>query len=586
MKNNNQLVYTGVSLVAMLAFGQVTQAAPLILGGNQTISTDTVVESVVIGNTGAGPTGGDGSLTVNNGATLMNSGNGTFIGNIGGVNPQRGYGYIGLNAGSAGVATITGANSLWQNQNHIYVGFNGQGALNIADGGKITSAQSHLGHNAGSTGIATVTGAGSLWQNSSVFNVGNSGQGTLVIQDGGKVSSAGNRIGNNPGSTGNVTVTGMDSLWESSAGLSVNRGTLDIENGGKVTNTSDSISNFTGSSVTSGIVTVTGQNSHWQNSSTLNVSGTLNVLDGGKVTNTLGHIGVGTNDTGIATVTGANSLWQNSGVLNVGANGGQGTLNIQDGGKVTSTNGFIGYGNSQTTGIATVTGANSRWENSGQLFIGGSASPAGGSGSGSLIINDGGTVSATRGVTIVSTSSLSGNGGTLDGDVINHGLISLGSSSGAGGLAITGDLSSDGTLAFDIFGPTVYDQLFIGGDFTIDGLLTLDFSSFLQPVADTFYDLIHVGGNITGTWGNFDDIQFLNTFTGFNPSLLAYSIVDSGISGYGQTLRLTVAGIGDTGNPGEPGDNTVPEPASGLLIGLGGLAMLMLRRRSPRISLA
>ncbi|MFZ2883209.1 PEP-CTERM sorting domain-containing protein, partial [Nitrosomonas europaea] len=64
------------------------------------------------------------------------------------------------------------------------------------------------------------------------------------------------------------------------------------------------------------------------------------------------------------------------------------------------------------------------------------------------------------------------------------------------------------------------------------------------------------------------------------------SIVDSGISGYGQTLRLTVAGIGDTGNPGEPGDNTVPEPASGLLIGLGGLAMLMLRRRSPRISLA
>ncbi|KXK45689.1 MAG: PEP motif-containing protein [Nitrosomonas europaea] len=144
MKNNNQLVYTGVSLAAMLAFGQVTQAAPLILGGNQTISTDTVVESVVIGNTGAGPTGGDGSLTVNSGAALINSGNGTFIGNIGGVNPQRGHGYIGLNAGSTGVATITGANSLWQNQNHIHVGFNGQGTLNIADGGKVTSTQGYL----------------------------------------------------------------------------------------------------------------------------------------------------------------------------------------------------------------------------------------------------------------------------------------------------------------------------------------------------------------------------------------------------------------------------------------------------------
>ena len=582
MKNNNQLVYTGVSLAAMLAFGQVTQAAPLILGGNQAISTDTVVESVVIGNTGAGPTGGDGSLTVNSGAALINSGNGTFIGNIGGVNPQRGHGYIGLNAGSTGVATITGANSLWQNQNHIHVGFNGQGTLNIADGGKVTSTQGYLGNNAGSTGIATVTGAGSLWQTSGGLYVGFNGQGTLNIADGGKVSSAGNFIGYNAGSTGSVIVTGAGSLWESSAGLSVNRGTLNIENGGKVTNTSGSISNFTGSSVTSGIVTVTGQNSHWQNSSTLNVSGTLNVQDGGKVTNTLGHIGVGTNDTGIATVTGANSLWQNSGVLNVGANGGQGTLNIQDGGKVTSTNGFIGYGNSQTTGIATVTGANSRWENSGQLFIGGSASPSS-SGSGSLIINDGGVVSAANGATIRSTSSLSGSDGTFEGDVLNQGLISVGSLSGAGGLTITGDLSNDGTLAFDIFGPTVYDQLFIGGDFTIDGLLTLDFSSFLQPVADTFYDLIHVGGNITGTWGNFDDIQFLNTFTGFNPGLLAYSIVDSGISGYGQTLRLTVAGIGDTGNPGEPGDNTVPEPASGLLIGLGGLAMLFFRRRRSQV---
>ncbi|MBV6390424.1 MAG: hypothetical protein JNIBNLAF_02115 [Nitrosomonas europaea] len=528
MKNNNQLVYTGVSLVAMLAFGQVTQAAPLILGGNQTISTDTVVESVVIGNTGAGPTGGDGSLTVNSGAALINNGNGTFIGNIEGVNPQRGHGYIGLNAGSTGVATITGANSLWQNQNRIYVGFNGQGTLNIADGGKVSGAGNTIGHNAGSTGIVTVTGAGSLWQTSGV-NVGNSGQGTLAIQNGGKVSSAGNIIGNNLGSTGNVTVTGMDSLWESSAGLSVNRGTLDIENGGKVTNVFGSIGSST-SADTAAIVTITGQNSLWQNSTTLHVGnrsqGTLNVQDGGKVTNTNGYIGASDNHIGTVTVTGANSLWQNSDFLNIGAtNGGQGTLNI----------------------------------------------------------DDGGVVSATNGVAIWSTGSLSGNGGTLDGDVINHGLISLGSSSGAGGLAITGDLSSDGTLAFDIFGPTVYDQLFIGGDFTIDGLLTLDFSSFLQPVADTFYDLIHVGGNITGTWGNFDDIQFLNTFTGFNPGLLAYSIVDSGISGYGQTLRLTVAGIGDTGNPGEPGDNTVPEPASGLLIGLGGLAMLFFRRRRSQV---
>jgi len=180
--NNNRLIYTGVLLAAMLSFGQAVQAAPLILGGDQTISTDTSVDTVVVGNSGAGSTGGDGSLTVNNGATLINSGNGTFIGNIGGVNPQRGHGYIGLNAGSTGVATITGANSLWQNQNHVHVGLNGQGTLNITDGGKVaTSASSYLGNNAGSTGTAIVTGTDSLWQSSGTLYVGNSGQGTLTV---------------------------------------------------------------------------------------------------------------------------------------------------------------------------------------------------------------------------------------------------------------------------------------------------------------------------------------------------------------------------------------------------------------------
>jgi len=124
----------------------------------------------------------------------------------------------------------------------------------------------------------------------------------------------------------------------------------------------------------------------------------------------------------------------------------------------------------------------------------------------------------------------------------------------------------------------VYDQLFIGGDFFIDGLLTLDFDGFTQSAFDTTYDLIHIGGDITGTWGDFD----INV-AGFDPALLGYSIVGSSVDGYSRALRLTIAGTGDTG--GNPDDNTVPEPASILLIGLGGLAMLMLRRRSPRISL-
>ena len=520
--NNNRLIYTGVLLAATLSFEQAVQAAPLILGGDQTISTDTSVDTVVVGNSGAGSTGGNGTLTVNNGAALTNSGTGLILGQIGGVNYQSGLGYLGFNAGSTGVATITGANSLWQNQSSaLYIGHRGQGTLNIEDGGKVFSASSYLGNNAGSTGTAIVTGTDSLWQLGALY-VGNSGQGTLIVQNGGKVSSAGHAIGTNVGSTGNVTVTGADSLWQSSGGLSVNRGTLNIEDGGKVTNANSGSIGSSNVADTAATVTVIGQNSLWQNSTTLHVGnrsqGTLNVQDGGKVTNTNGYIGASNNHIGTVTVTGVNSLWQNSGFLNIGAtNGGQGTLSI----------------------------------------------------------DDGGVVSATNGVTIWSTGSLSGNGGTLDGDVVNRGLIDP-----TEVFTITGDLALTETsiLALDIFGPTVYDQLFIGGDFFIDGLLTLDFDGFTQSAFDTTYDLIHIGGDITGTWGDFD----INV-AGFDPALLGYSIVGSSVDGYSRALRLTIAGTGDTG--GNPDDNTVPEPASILLIGLGGLAMLMLRRRSPRISL-
>ncbi len=472
--NNNRLIYTGAFLAATLAFGQVVQADSLVLSrGNQTISRDTVVDSVVVGHTLDDSIAGSGHLIVNNGAQLVNNGTGHYLGMIDGVNFNAGNGYLGLNTDSMGVATITGASSLWQNEKDLYVGRYGTGSLNIEKGGKVTNAEGVIGDRAGSIGTVTVTDAGSLWQASRGIIVGVVGQGTLDIRNGGRVSNEATVIGISlDGHNGNVTVTGVGSLLESTVSTQIEYGSLNIENGGKVIN---------------------------------------------------GH------------------------------------------------DGFIGA-NVSSIGTATVTGTGSRWDNLNKLYVGGWKD---GSvlGNGSLIINDGGAVSATNGVTIWSTGSLSGNGGTIEGDVINYGLISPGNSPGV--LTITGDLTleSDSVLLMEIFGPTAYDQLIIGGNFVAGGILELDFGGYM-PEFDVPYDLFQVAGGMSG---DFSEIKFLNPAAGFDAGLLSLSFAGGENGGMFQLIMA---------NNGDPGNNTVPEPASGLLIGLGGLAMLMLRRRSPKISLA
>ncbi|SFU36158.1 PEP-CTERM protein-sorting domain-containing protein [Nitrosomonas eutropha] len=169
--------------------------------------------------------------------------------------------------------------------------------------------------------------------------------------------------------------------------------------------------------------------------------------------------------------------------------------------------------------------------------------------------------------------TVSGDDGRIDGDVINYGLISPGNSPGI--LTITGDLTlkNDSVLHMEIFGPTAYDQLIIGGNFVAGGVLELDFGGY-TPGFDTAYDLFQV----SRMSGNFSEIRYLNLAENFDTDLLSRGF-DNGI------FRLIMASNDGPVIPGDPGNNAVPEPSSGLLIALGGLAMLMLRRRNSPISL-
>ncbi|WP_164477522.1 autotransporter outer membrane beta-barrel domain-containing protein [Pannonibacter phragmitetus] len=178
--------------------------------------------------------------------------------------------------------------------------------------------------------------------------------------------------------------------------LSVGRnsdGTLIIRDGGSISNTRGDIGDgdIGHPSGITGAVTVTGAGSAWTNSQSLFIgrvnNGTLTIENGGAVSSTNGFVGQFDGSTGAVTVTGAGSTWTNSDELYIGEDG-TGTLTIAAGGSVSNVSGYIGDGIG--SGLVTVSGADSNgnassWTNSSTLDVGYY-------GTGTLTIADGGEV--------------------------------------------------------------------------------------------------------------------------------------------------------------------------------------------------
>lgn len=198
----------------------------------------------------------------------------------------------------------------------------------------------------------------------------------------------------------NVTVPGTQpSPWNLGA-TSLSVGDTST---GQLTITSGVVSNGSGfiGRQTTGIGTaiVTGPGAQWTSGPGLSVGnfgkGTLNITNGGHVTSTTNsYIGVALGSTGAATVSGAGSRWDTTGtgangILRVGTTG-TGTLDITNGGVVTDLLGYVGY---DTTGVGTVTvnGLGSQWISTGGLTVAAS-------GNGTLHIANEGVVSNTTGI--------------------------------------------------------------------------------------------------------------------------------------------------------------------------------------------
>ena len=118
----------------------------------------------------------------------------------------------------------------------------------------------------------------------------------------------------------------------------------------------------------------------------------LIIQNAGRLTNSQGFLGYNVGDiNNSALVTGAGSVWTNSGNLTIGNAGALNTLTIAGGGKVCDNNGYLGSNTLAGGNTALVTDAGSIWSNRATLVVGNS-----GAGNTLTVINQG-TVYNTTG---------------------------------------------------------------------------------------------------------------------------------------------------------------------------------------------
>ena len=408
--------------------------------GQTTVWTDATGDWFAAGNWSAGVPDSSTTAQINNGGTAQIMSSGATASEVD----------LGVLAGDAGTLSIFDTGNL-QDGGAMNIGQAGAGTLNITNGGSVSDASATVGASSGSIGVALIDGAGSTWSHDAGITVGGNakGTGTITISGGGNMSSggtgAGSTIGHNPTSSGTVNVTGAGSTWTNQASLTLS------DAGGDAF---------------------------------------LNVTSGGVVSNgdaTLGAFSAHT----FVTVDGTGSTWTISGDLSVGhLFGGVGTVSISQGGQVTNTNGFIADGSS-STGHVDVAGANSSWINSGNVFVGGNASGAVGTGDLHLVNNA--TVSAAA-VTVWSTGLLTGKGFVEAAEVMNHGTLSSNLI-----MSISGDLTFDSTATMlSSVTPNTADIVMVTGTAALDGNLnvTLTGSPF---IAGMQYTLLLANGGLNGT---------------------------------------------------------------------------------------
>ena len=146
---------------------------------------------------------------------------------------STGQAIIGNLLDSSGAVTLHGAGSQWDITDQLVVGASGQGSLSIQNGAKVSSnGLTRIGHNNGGTGTVSVNGYGSELTIGDQLQIGSSGEGELKISSSGKVTSSAGILGASANSSGTANVRGT---WDAGVIYSGLNGSGDLSvTGGKV----------------------------------------------------------------------------------------------------------------------------------------------------------------------------------------------------------------------------------------------------------------------------------------------------------------------------------------------------------------
>ena len=520
-------------------------------------------------------TRGAGTLTIGSGGRVENT-----------------AGSIGFAPGSVGSVTVTGAGSEWINSESLFIGNSGTGTLTIADGGVVSATSLTIGSNAtgtlsfGATAGDAAVAAGTLDTPTITFGPGTgtivfnhtdndfeldadiSGNGTVRILSGRTILSGNSTYTGNTLLEGGTLTLGSDNALGGST-LRTTGSVVDYVDGVDISNSIVIDSNttqfqvLTGSATQSGVISqdngprpfekigdgeliLTAANT-WTGETTISAgtltfdggslslaalnysyigrndgdNGTLNIINGGSVSSPFAYIGEDAGSVGTVTVSGAGSVMTNSAETIVGRSG-TGTLNIEDGGEVTSTRSWIGRF-AGSNGTATVTGADSLWTHSTYLVVGTA-------GEGELTISDEGRVEvADQGIWIAEvadstgTITVTGAGSSL----VNTGSALRVGNAGSGTLTIENGANvsntqgilgasagSNGTATVTGAGSiwTNTGNLFVGNSGT--GTLTIDNGGLVENTDGVIGSILGAVGTITVTGAGSQWINSTNLFVG------------------------------------------------------------------------
>jgi T5SS/PEP-CTERM-associated repeat protein len=527
-------------------------AYTITIGATETETITSAIVSAVSATVDVlGTLNASGSLAVANGTVTVTNAGTAAIGS-GGI-------AIGTSSGSSGTIVVTGAKSTLSDTGGMNDGKNGQGLLDILNGGTVVMTGSNgvtAGASSGSNGTVLVsgtdsgTGVGALLEiatGSKGLTVGALSQGTVTVSAGGTIEMLGTggiAIGQSLGGVGVLTVTGATSLInEGTAGKGVSvgqvgAGTMEVLSGGMVTIAADGLVLGTTSTGT-GTVLVSGTGSTIDilgSTGTISVgdpgSGALTINSGGNVsaTSSLAIAGFAPSSGGTVTVD-AGTL--NAAGLLIGANG-TGTLTVQDGGLVTNTNTTsnlsIGSFNNGSSGTLIVNNGTFN-DNGAGLFAGGTNA------SGAILIEGGGSLitgSATNGFADISASGTGTAAAVVnDGTWISHGSLIVGDA-GTGSLTITTDgLVNVGTQSVEIGNQTASEGIVsvTGGTLDAGALNLAQFSGSAGTLMVNASGVVSATSFAIGSGGTVE-------MAGGTLSSTNIATVDGLLEGFG-TLALT-----------------------------------------------